>query len=61
MSSPTMSRTPTDRNILNPEHEDFHAAERLDRFRTANIKYVRLDSLAVLCAANEEIIHLAIR
>lgn len=48
MSSLNMSRTSTDHNILNPEHEDFDAAKRLDRFKIANIEYVRSDSLASL-------------
>jgi hypothetical protein len=47
-SSLDMSSTPTNRNILNPEHEDFHAAKRLDRFNIANVGYVRADSLASL-------------
>lgn len=43
-----MSSAPTNRNILNPEHEDFDAAKRLDRFKIANVEYVRADSLASL-------------
>lgn len=48
MSWFNMSRAITDYNILNPEHENFDAAKRLDRFKIANIEYIRSDSLASL-------------
>lgn len=36
----------TDFNILNPEHEDFDEAKRLDEFKISGVEYVRSSSLA---------------
>ena len=36
----------TDFNILNPEHEDFDEARRLDQFKISGTEYIRANSLA---------------
>lgn len=40
------SRAASDHNVLNPEHEDFDEAKRLDRFKISGTEYVRSESLA---------------
>jgi hypothetical protein len=48
MSFLNMSGAATDLTVLNPEHEDFDEAKRLDRFKICGVEYLRSDSLAGL-------------
>lgn len=46
MSFFKMASTPTEFNILNPEHKDFDLSKRLDQFKILGSEYVRSNSLA---------------
>lgn len=48
MSFLNMSGAATDLNVLDPEHENFDEAKRLDRFKICGDEYLRSDSLAGL-------------
>jgi hypothetical protein len=48
MSFLNMSGAATDLTVLNPEHEDFDEAKRLDRFKICGVEYLRSDSPAGL-------------